>query len=297
MWRRTEPGTPSPSATPSGPPPRDSEALEHVLAALDAGVHDEVDSFRTLTGALAEALELSYGAVWLPEGGGSFRLSGESGPLAAALGAAWRGPRVVGAKDGLAGQALTRRAPVVTEDGGAQSCQRWSTARTAGARHGAWVPIVRGSSVVALQEFYADFPLPFTGPRGEKWQSLLRVAEHSRRGAVAAAQLKEAIADRVAVTEVVKALGRAQDTSSAVRAALDTVRASFGWAYGSYWALDEAGHALRFDVESGSAGEEFRRVTLSASPGAPGGPATWCSCPTWPRSPTACGHRPRSGRA
>jgi GAF domain-containing protein len=51
----------------------------------------------------------------------------------------------------------------------------------------------------------------------------------------------------------------------ALRAALDTVRTAFGWAYGSYWELDESARVLRFQQESGSAGEEFRRVTLAAS--------------------------------
>jgi methyl-accepting chemotaxis protein len=43
------------------------------------------------------------------------------------------------------------------------------------------------------------------------------------------------------------------------------VRTAFGWAYGSFWALDESEGVLRFRTESGSAGEEFRRVTLGAS--------------------------------
>jgi methyl-accepting chemotaxis protein len=67
------------------------------------------------------------------------------------------------------------------------------------------------------------------------------------------------------VTEVVKAVGAAPDEATALRAALDRVRASFGWAYGSFWALDEEAQVLRFAVESGSAGDEFRRVTLAAA--------------------------------
>jgi hypothetical protein len=43
------------------------------------------------------------------------------------------------------------------------------------------------------------------------------------------------------------------------------VRTAFGWAYGSYWVLDPVDNVLRFQQESGSAGEEFRKVTLTAS--------------------------------
>ena len=49
-------------AGPAGPPPRDSEALEHVLAALDAGVTGDADAHRCVVRALGEALELDVGA-------------------------------------------------------------------------------------------------------------------------------------------------------------------------------------------------------------------------------------------
>ena len=64
---------------------------------------------------------------------------------------------------------------------------------------------------------------------------------------------------------MVDKVGEARDEATALRIALETVRTAFGWAYGSFWALDEDAHVLRFDVESGSAGDEFRRVTLAAS--------------------------------
>ncbi|MDP9460460.1 MAG: GAF domain-containing protein [Actinomycetota bacterium] len=61
------------------------------------------------------------------------------------------------------------------------------------------------------------------------------------------------------------ALSRARTTTQAVAAALNEVRERFGWAYGSYWRIDDQGKALRFVQESGDAGDEFRRVTMSAS--------------------------------
>jgi GAF domain-containing protein len=77
--------------------------------------------------------------------------------------------------------------------------------------------------------------------------------------------LREAVDDRNAVTQVVTGIGAAGDQRSALTAALQTVRAAFGWAYGSFWAMDEEAQVLRFQQESGSAGEEFREVTLGAS--------------------------------
>jgi methyl-accepting chemotaxis protein len=71
-------------------------------------------------------------------------------------------------------------------------------------------------------------------------------------------------ANTQAVNEVMEVVDNAKDSESAVRAALDTVRKAFGWAYGSYWSVDPALNALVFSVESGAVNEEFRRVTLNA---------------------------------
>ncbi|MGB8650542.1 MAG: methyl-accepting chemotaxis protein [Mycobacteriales bacterium] len=75
----------------------------------------------------------------------------------------------------------------------------------------------------------------------------------------------DAAADTAALNKVLTAVSAATSTGEATQIALDTVREAFGWAYGSYWAIDPSDNTLRFAVESGDAGEEFRRVTLSAS--------------------------------
>ncbi|MEJ5914269.1 GAF domain-containing protein [Pseudokineococcus sp. 1T1Z-3] len=78
-------------------------------------------------------------------------------------------------------------------------------------------------------------------------------------------EAEESRADVDALTEVVAVLGRAATPEEAVRTVLETIRARFGWAYGSYWALDAPARVLRFSQESGDAGPDFRRVTLEAS--------------------------------
>jgi methyl-accepting chemotaxis protein len=75
----------------------------------------------------------------------------------------------------------------------------------------------------------------------------------------------EAAADTAALNEVLQALQDAESPEAAAKIALDTVRSSFGWAYGSYWKVDDSDRTLKFVVESGDAGEEFRRVTMTAS--------------------------------
>jgi putative methionine-R-sulfoxide reductase with GAF domain len=247
--------------------PRDVEAVEAVINVLDRGVTSNVDAHRRSTETLVRELGLGYGAAWVPTGDGAFHLQGEWGELVPAL-AATPGARIdrITSSDGYGGQAIrTKRAVVTGADSDPKSCLRWASAHSAGATSGCILPLVEDGKVTALYEYYTAGTLPFIGARQSKWDSLGRLLSHARRAALAKAQLQETLDDRVAVTAVVAELAAARDQQEALRIALDTVRTAFGWAYGSYWALDEADDVLRFQQESGSAGEEFRKVTLAAS--------------------------------
>ena len=72
-------------------------------------------------------------------------------------------------------------------------------------------------------------------------------------------------ADAKAVQQAMTALSAARTSEDAARAAIEAVRTGFGWVYGSYWKVDPATNSLRYELESGDAGEEFRRVTRAAS--------------------------------
>ena len=93
----------------------------------------------------------------------------------------------------------------------------------------------------------------------------MRIALSRRPDPTGAAELAEARSDVTAVTRVLAALDRAVTGEEVARAALDTVRDCFGWAYGSYWQIAPEDQQLHFVVESGDAGREFREVTRSAS--------------------------------
>jgi putative methionine-R-sulfoxide reductase with GAF domain len=245
--------------------PRDVEAVELAIVALEGGVSDSADAHRTITRTLVTELGLGYGAVWLLEEDGSFRLQGESGQFAPAIAAGARVDRLTAA-DGCAGQAIRQRTAVVMDPAaGTTTCARWTAALAAGASSGCVLPLVEGGRVTALYEYYGTAAMPFLGGRKEKWDSLGRLLSHARLAALASLQLQETLDDRQAVTTVVTKMGAAADQAETLRIALETVREAFGWAYGSYWALDEQAHVLRFQQESGSAGEEFRKVTLAAS--------------------------------
>jgi len=76
---------------------------------------------------------------------------------------------------------------------------------------------------------------------------------------------KQTSADAKAVTSVVSDLSAASTVQEAASIALASVRSAFGWAYGSYWAIDAKANVLRFAVESGSVNREFQQVTLESS--------------------------------
>jgi len=253
-------------ALPAAEQPRDVEALEQVIAALDGNVTSELEAHRRILGVLVKCLGLSYGAAWLPDEDGSFSLRVTEGDSAEAMAARWPAGERMTAGAGYGGEALRRRATVLMDDSTpVTGCLRWAAAQQAGAHQGCFLPVVEDGRVTAVLEYYSRSTLPFFGGRAQKWEALGRLIAHARRSALSATALRESLDDRKAVTTVVARVGEATDEAAALRIALDTVREAFGWAYGSFWALDPAENVLKFAVESGSAGEEFRRVTLAAS--------------------------------
>jgi methyl-accepting chemotaxis protein len=72
----------------------------------------------------------------------------------------------------------------------------------------------------------------------------------------------EMAADTNAVNQLLMAIGQASAAREVAGAALETIREAFGWSYGAYWEFDPKDQVLRFAVESGTAGEEFRRLTV-----------------------------------
>ncbi|MBK8190718.1 MAG: GAF domain-containing protein [Vampirovibrionales bacterium] len=78
-------------------------------------------------------------------------------------------------------------------------------------------------------------------------------------------QLDEARQNTRAVLNLIQKLSAANTFEKAVVTALDEVKNQFGWAYGSYWALDANDNVLRFSLESGSVTPEFQQVTQTAT--------------------------------
>jgi putative methionine-R-sulfoxide reductase with GAF domain/uncharacterized protein with GYD domain len=235
--------------------PRDIEALEQFVANLEDAT-DEASTWRILASTYVEFYEMEYGAAWIVDNG-TPRLEYECG-------------RIVSAMAGSTGQPMlvqkaiqTREAVYADETWGKGT--RLPAAIKAGARAGIVMPIVEHGKVTAVLEMYGRSDHAVDSALISKWGAIMRVAEQAREGAVASFTTRQLADDRLAVTNVVSALGHSTNSAVAVQSALDAVRTAFGWAYGSYWEVDDRENVLKFKVESGSAGDEFRKVTLAAT--------------------------------
>ncbi|GAA0549455.1 hypothetical protein GCM10010172_34350 [Paractinoplanes ferrugineus] len=237
--------------------PRDVEALEALVESLTAAA-DEGSALQITVDCMIREYELGYGAAWTPDERGSLHLVYESGDAIEHLRAT--------TPDLVIRVLQSGRAEYVNIGGGTTGApdRRCQAAAQAGMRGVIVTPVVRGRTVVSVFEYFSRRPVEADAGRREKWAAIARIADLARSNAVAVAELAMTARDRAAVNEVVRKIGESSDSESALRAALESVRTAFGWAYGSYWEIDEDGDVLTFRVESGSAGEEFRQVTLSA---------------------------------
>jgi putative methionine-R-sulfoxide reductase with GAF domain len=247
------------AAAAASPVPPDVEPLEELIRALESA-QDEPATWRITIDSTVRSNRFSYGACWLPDGVDQLQIAYETGPLAPAL------QEALDTDAGLLGRAHQSRKPIyvdsIAED---QHGVRCTAAARASAGAAVVIPVLRGGAPIAVLEYYATHPLTVDGPRTGKWSAIARIAEQAHASRLAAAELRRVAEDRLAVTTIVTDLGHSRDCDAAVRSALDKVRTAFGWPYGSYWQIDEDDNLLHFKIESGSAGDELRKVTLAST--------------------------------
>ncbi|WP_028047107.1 GAF domain-containing protein [Cellulomonas sp. URHE0023] len=262
MFRRGAPIT-----TPALPDDEGAANIDAITAVVKA-----LDAAGTSAAKVASVLDLvrsrfgwSYGSYWTIGAPGVLQFAQDSGDVSAEF-------RRVTAEAtfdegvGLSGRAWKSRDLVVVDDLGAVTdCVRAPVARKVGVRSAVCFPIIVNGRVVATMDFMSTSQREVSTLRRATLRSIgVLVSQALARGAVAEAQ-EAAARDLAAVNKVLRAITTAATYEAAYSAALDTVREGFGWEYGSYWAVDPADDALHFVQESGSAGAEFRQVTLAAS--------------------------------
>ena len=167
--------------------------------------------------------------------------------------------------EGLSGRAWKARDLVFVADlGQVRDCCRAPVAQRAGVKSGVCLPIVVDGKVIGTMDFFSMETLELSTERSDALRSVGRLVSNSIRILQMADEAALGAQDAQAVTRVLEKVGEALTEDQTAREALDTIRDSFGWAYGSFWRVDPKENALKFAVESGSVNEEFRRVTVEA---------------------------------
>ncbi|HET6151312.1 MAG TPA: GAF domain-containing protein [Marmoricola sp.] len=243
----------------------DATAVTNVLASLGSAV--------TVSSAIQVALDTVrsdfgwvYGSYWrIDEADSTLKFvqeSGDAGPEFRKVTLEASFAKGVG----LSGRTWATGDLYFTQDIGEMTdCVRAPVAQQVGVKSGVCFPIMVAGEVIGTMDFFATETLHPSSQRLEALRNVGRLVSQAISRVQKEAADREAAADTSAVNNVLASLTSAATVDDAVQVALDTVRSDFGWAYGSYWRIDEADSTLKFVQESGDAGPEFRKVTLEAS--------------------------------
>ncbi len=167
--------------------------------------------------------------------------------------------------EGLSGRAWKTRDLYFTKDiGDMKDCCRAPVAQRAGVKSGVCFPVQVKGEVIGTMDFFATETLNPSQERLDTLRSVGKLVSDAFERLIESERQAQLAADSVAVNRVLEAVGSSNTPSEAAMAALTTVRDAFGWAYGSYWPLDEKENVLKFSCESGSVTEEFARATATA---------------------------------
>jgi len=244
---------------------RELRALDEVVRALGrtAGCGELPEIAETIRVALG----FDYASAWQMDAErGELTFVAQSGHLSRELTEMTPGYRMTKGV-GLCGLAWQQDGvlPVADLREHRTNCARGEVLLRSGARGAVTIPLWHEGQVVAALDFVST-EVRAEGPEQVLVLDVLaRTVSQALEARRAAEEIAQVARDQQAVTTSVTKVGACTDEEEALRTALDTVREEFGWEYGSYWAVDPVDRVLRFRVESGSAGEEFRRVTLAAS--------------------------------
>ncbi len=216
--------------------------------------------------AVREQFGWAYGSHWrIDESAGVLRFAQESGDAGAefrsvTLSASFR------EGVGLSGRAWRARSLVFVDDlGDLPDCVRAPAAQRAGVRSGVCFPLLEGGVVTGTMDFFATERLELSAQRLDTLRTIGVLVSQAIERVRAAERQEEDLKDIEAVRSVLQGVSAATTQEEALSRALDAIRTGFGWVYGSFWRVDATEGVLRFAQESGTAGQEFREVTLAAS--------------------------------
>lgn len=241
------------------------DAVTAVVKALATASTSE-EAVRVALNVVRERFGWAYGSYWRIDGAESVlrfvQESGDAGEEFRRVTLAASFPEGVG----LSGRAWRSRDLVFVPDlGEIRDCVRAPVAQRVGVRSGICFPLMENGRVIGTMDFFATETLQPSAQRLETLRCIGELVSQAIERVTTTERQARAMEDMTAVNDVLRRVSEAPTLDEAMSQALDTIRQGFGWAYGSYWAIDTRERVLRFATESGDAGQEFRDVTLAAS--------------------------------
>ena len=216
--------------------------------------------------AVKSAFGWAYGSYWAVDTASrSLRFAAEAGEVNAEF------RQVTLASEfhegiGLSGRAWRTRDLVFVDDLGQMvDCPRAPVAQRAGVKSGICFPIQVRGQVLGTMDFFALETLMLSPERLDVLRNVGRLVSAAVERVQDIATQAATAADAAAVSKVMRGIAGLTSSDEVAKQALELVRAEFGWAYGSYWAVDPETNVLRFAVESGSVNAEFRQVTMATT--------------------------------
>lgn len=240
-------------------------AVIHVLEAVGKA-KDEAEAIQSALHTVRSTFNWAYGSYWKVDPVEKvLRFSVESGTVTPEFA---KVSQEASFKEGVGLSGKTWQSGELTfvEDlGTVTDCCRRESAQKAGVKSGICFPIQINDQIIGTMDFFSLETLSPSKEQLDVLRSVGKLVSEAIERIRATEIQKEASLNTEAVNQVLKNLATAETQNLALKAALDTVRSAFGWAYGSYWIVDPAEKVLRFNVESGTVTPEFAKVTQEAS--------------------------------
>ena len=242
----------------------DSAAVSKILEkiqqsdSLQEAVKSALDTVRELFG-------WDYGSYWaLDKRENALKFSVESGSVTPEFNRVTHEARFKKG-EGFSGRVWQEKDLLFVDDLGVLAdCCRREPAQKAGVKSGVCFPIMLEGQVVGTMDFFCLRKIRLSDDRMDALRNIGQLLSAGIERIEKANRHKEIAENANAVSKVLESLNKAETLNDTAKIALDTVRACFNWAYGSYWSVDQEENVLTFSVESGHVTEEFRRVTQEA---------------------------------
>lgn len=243
---------------------QNAAAIIRVMEAVGKAQNEEVAA-RAALDTIRSAFNWAYGSYWkVDKEQNALRFAVESGTVTPEF---TKVTQEASFKEGvgLSGRTWQSRDLIFVQDlGTVTDCCRREPAQRAGVKSGVCFPVIIRGEVIGTMDFFALETLTLSEDQHMVLKSVGQLVSEAIERLQNLETQRQATADSNAVSQVLQNLGNATTTEEAVKTALDTVRSSFNWAYGSYWVVNPREKALRFAIESGTVTPEFTKVTQEA---------------------------------